>query len=469
MAGIVSYGAYIPFNRLERRHIREIHGNPVPKGEKAVANYDEDSLTMAVAAARDCASGFDTKQLNRVYFATTTPPHLEKQAAATIAGTLDMNSQALTLDVTDSLRSGSSAIIAGLDAAKNGELVMVAVSDCRLGAAGGQFEALFGDGAAAFILGNRNVVAEIIGFQCITADFYDNWRSINDRFVRSWEERFCQTQGYNRFTVQAATTLMKRLQLKPSDFSRVVIYGLKADDAVKVARRMGFEPEQVQDSMIDRIGNTGAASAPMALVAALENSSAGDRILMVTYGDGSDAIAFEVTEEIANLPPRRGIKGHIDSKRTDMNYGKYLRWRELITMEPQRRPPLVRASLPDRYRNLKKILAFYGSRCLACGTPQFPAQRVCVHCQTMDQMEDYQFLGKSARLATYTLDYLAPSLDPPTVMAVVDYEGGGRFVCLMADAMVDDLAVGMEVEMSFRKLFEVEGIGTYFWKAVPKR
>ena len=137
-------------------------------------------------------------------------------------------------------------------------------------------------------------------------------------------------------------------------------------------------------------------------------------------------------------------------------------------MEPQRRPPLVRSSLPDRYRNLKKILGFYGSRCLACGTTVSCAA-VCINCQALDQMEGYKFLGKTARLATFTLDYLAPSLDPPTVMAVVDYEGGGRFVCLMTDCLVEQLAVNMEVEMSFRKLFEVEGIGTYFWKAVPKR
>ena len=75
MAGIISYGAYIPFNRLDRRLIREMYGNPVPKGEKAVANFDEDSLTMAVAAALDCTSGFRGDEIDRLYFATTTPPH----------------------------------------------------------------------------------------------------------------------------------------------------------------------------------------------------------------------------------------------------------------------------------------------------------------------------------------------------------------------------------------------------------
>lgn len=469
MAGIVAYGAYIPFNRLILKHLGEIHGTPALRGEKAVANFDEDSITMAVAAALDCASGLNAGAFDRIYFATTTPPHSEKQSAITIAGTLDMRRDARTLDITGSLRSGSSAMLTGLDAAEKGEKVMVAISDSRMGAAGGLYEMLLGDGAAAFLLGNEDVVAEVLGTHSVGVDFYDNWRGQGDQFVRSWEDRFSQTQGYSRFTVEAGQAVMQKTGLSPQDFSKVVVYGLKPGDPLPTATRMGFKPEQMQDNLIDRIGNTGAASAPMAMVAALEESRPGDKILFITYGEGSDAIVFQVTEAIAQLPYRRGIKGYINSKKSDMNYGKYLRWKQLLSMEPQRRPPMVRPSLPDRYRNLKKILGFYGSRCTACGTPQFPPHRVCVQCQSIDQMEEYRFLGRKARLATYTVDYLAPSPDPPTVMAVVDYEGGGRFVCLMTDCDVKNVSVGMDLEMSFRKLFEADGIGTYFWKAMPKR
>ncbi|MFZ5643239.1 MAG: hydroxymethylglutaryl-CoA synthase family protein [Bacillota bacterium] len=469
MAGIVAYGAYIPFNRLNLKHMGEIHGAPALRGEKAVANFDEDSLTMAVAAALDCASGLDAGAFDSIYFATTTPPHSEKQSATTIAGTLDMRRDARTLDITGSLRSGSSAMLAGLDAAEKGEKVMVAISDSRMGAPGGMYEMLLGDGAAAFLLGNEDVVAEVLGTHSVGVDFYDNWRGLGDQFVRSWEDRFSQTQGYSRFTVEAGQAAMQKIGLSPRDFSRVVVYGLKPGDPLKVAARMGFKPEQVQDSLIDRIGNTGAASAPMSLVAALEESRPGDNILFITYGEGSDAIVFQVTGAISKIPRRRGINGYINSKKSDINYGKYFRWKQLLSMEPQRRPPLVRPSLPDRYRNLKKILGFYGSRCTACGTPQFPPQRVCVQCQSINQMEEYRFLGRKARLATYTIDHLAPSQDPPTVLAVVDYEGGGRFVCLMTDCDANSVSVGMDLEMSFRKLFEADGINTYFWKAMPKR
>ncbi|MFZ5643246.1 MAG: OB-fold domain-containing protein [Bacillota bacterium] len=469
MAGIVAYGAYIPFNRMNRKLLRDMYGGGVPSGKKAVANYDEDSLTMAVAASLDCVAGLDTKKIDRLYFASTTPPYKEKQSAITIAGTLDMRKDIKTMDIANSLRSGSTAMIAALDAAKQGEDVLVAISDSRLGAANGQYEALLGDGAAAFLMGKENVIAEVLGTYSISVDFIDLWRSMEDRFVRSWEDRFCQDQGYNRFTVEAGKGLMEKLGLVPDDFAKLVVYGLKSKDSALIAKRLGFGAEKVQDNMIDVIGNTGVACAPMALVAALEEANPGEKILFITYGEGSDAIAFQVSDKIKDLPPRRAISGYINSLKDDMNYGTYLKWRELIAVEPQKRPPLVRPSLPDRYRNLDKILGFYGSKCTVCQTPQFPPQRVCVNCQSIDKMEEYRFLGRKAILTSYTVDYLAPSLDPPTVMAVVDYEGGGRFVCLMTDCVAEKVHVGMELEMSFRKLFQVEGLTSYYWKATPVR
>ena len=59
MTGIASYGAYIPYFRLSRAEIGKAWGGGGGKGERAVASYDEDSLTMAVAAARDCLKGID--------------------------------------------------------------------------------------------------------------------------------------------------------------------------------------------------------------------------------------------------------------------------------------------------------------------------------------------------------------------------------------------------------------------------
>jgi len=468
MVGITAYGAYIPYNRLDRQHLKAAFGGSVPKGEKAVANYDEDSLTMGAAAALDCIRQVDPKAIDVLYFATTTSPYREKQAATTIAGVLDMRRDVRVAEFTDSLRAGSAALLAGLDAARSGCQVVVAMSDCRLGAAAGPYENEFGDGAAAFLLGDNNVIAEFLGSHSVSVDFHDLWHSEEDRFVRSWEERFCITQGYNEFVAQAATGAMEKTGLAPKDFAKIAVYGLTPRYQTAIAKKLGFKPAQIQDSLFESVGNTGTASAPMMLAAALEDASPGDRILFVTYGEGSDALVFQVTDAIKDLPPRRGVRGHLNNKKVTMNYQKYLRWRELIVTEPAKRPVQKRSSLPDMYRNYKKNLGFYGVQCTSCGTPQFPPSRICIQCQAVDQMQDYRFYGKMARVATYTVDYLADSLDPPTVVAVVDFEGGGRMFCYLVDCDANTVEVGMEVEMSFRRLFVVDGIHTYFWKATPK-
>ena len=85
MAGIISYGAYIPRFRLSRTEIARAWGKAAARGEKAVASYDEDSITMAVAAALDCTKGFERNSISGVYFSSTTSPFLEKQSATIVA------------------------------------------------------------------------------------------------------------------------------------------------------------------------------------------------------------------------------------------------------------------------------------------------------------------------------------------------------------------------------------------------
>ena len=69
MAGITSYGAYVPLWRLSREAIMK-----GLRGEKAIRSFDEDSTTMAVAAAIDCLKGQDREAIDGLFFATTTSP-----------------------------------------------------------------------------------------------------------------------------------------------------------------------------------------------------------------------------------------------------------------------------------------------------------------------------------------------------------------------------------------------------------
>ncbi len=468
MTGITAFSAYVPFNRLDRKQIRQAYGKSVPSGEKAVANYDEDSLTMSVAAALECCRGVDPKTIDNVFFSTTTSPYAEKQCATTVVAAIDAGKNVRTADFTDTLRAGSAAMLSAIDAATNGKNTLVTVSDCRLGAADGPYENGFGDGAAAFIFGSSGVIAEFIDSYSVAVDFHDLWRASDDKYVRNWEDRFSITQAYNPHVTKAVNGVLAKTGFKPEDFAKIVNYGVTPRYQQDIALKLGFKPEQIQDSLYGVIGNTGAANAPMMLVAALEEAKPGDRILFVTYGEGSDALIFQVTDAIAKIAPRRGIKSYLNNKRATMNYEKYLRWRELITFEPAKRPAQTRSALPDYFRFYDKNYALYGCRCKECGTPQFPPTRVCVQCQAVDKMEEYKFYGKKAKVATFVFDFLALSADPPNIVVVLDFEGGGRIFTTLVDCDLDAVKVGMEVEMTYRKLFKVDGISTYFWKAVPK-
>lgn len=469
MIGITAYGAYVPYNRLERKKIKEQFGSSVPKGVKAVASYDEDSLTMGVSAALECTRGYNTSELDAVFFATTTSPFNEKQVATTVAAVLDARRNLRTADFGDSLRAGSAAMLSAIDVSKNGGKVLVSAADCRLGKAAGYHEAAFGDAAASFMFGTENVIARVVGTYSIAHDLPDVWRNDKDAFVMDWDEKYTVSAGYVPFIAEAAQGVLSETGLGPSDFTKLVVYSAKPRYQQQIAHKLGFAPEQIQPSYFDTIGNSGTAQAPLMLIGALEEANPGDKILFISYGEGADAIVFEVTEEIKNLVPRRGIKSYLENNKQTMSYGKYLRWKGLLEFESPRRPDPTRASISAYNRNYDKNYKLMGSKCTECETVHFPPQRVCTKCSSFNMFDDYKFLGRPAKLTTFTFDYLAYSLDPPMISAVVDFENGGRIVNNLVDVELDEVKVNMELEMSFRKVNDAEGIKTYFWKAVPKR
>ena len=67
------------------------------------------------------------------------------------------------------------------------------------------------------------------------------------------------------------------------------------------------------------------------------------------------------------------------------------------------------------------------------------------------------------------MDYVAPTPDLPLVISVVDFEGGGRMMCMMTDRDINQIKIDMPVEMTFRRLYSVEGIHNYYWKCMPLR
>ncbi|MBP1716004.1 MAG: hypothetical protein H6Q42_4207, partial [Deltaproteobacteria bacterium] len=306
MAGIVSYGAYIPRYRLKRMTIFQSMGwiNPttimLAQGEKAVANQDEDSLTIATAAALDCLGNLDRSAIQGAFLASTTMPYLERQNSGILAAALNLREDLRSADFAGALKSGTSALLSALEAvgSKSLDQVLVSASDCRLGRMGSPQEMIFGDGGAAFLVGNQDVIAEFKGAYSLTADFVDHLRGSKTSFDRQWEDRWIRDSGFGTFIPKAISGLLKKSRLQITDFSKVIFQCHYDAERKSLAKALRMDPVRIQEPLHGTVGETGTAHSLLMFVKALEDARAGDRILLVSFGSGCDALHFEVTDQI---------------------------------------------------------------------------------------------------------------------------------------------------------------------------
>jgi len=322
-------------------------------------------------------------------------------------------------------------------------------------------------------LGSGGVIASLEGWYSTSYDFPDYRRSEDDKFVRSAEERFIREEGYAKFIPETISGLLQKYGLEAKELAKVAYPCLNLREHAAIGKRLGFQPGQIQEPLFTAIGESGAASPLMLLVAMLEEAKPGDNILLVSYGNGAEALLFKATEAIKKVRDRGRLKKHLAVKRELTSYEKYLAFRGIIPVEVGVGGEVAPTQLPLTWRERKVILALYGSKCKRCGTPQYPPQRICVNpdCGAVDEMEDYRFSDKRGVIFSYTADHVASSIDPPLLYGMIDFEGGGRFVFEFTDCERDLLKVGMPVEMSLRRKYldEPRGIHGYFWKAIPLR
>lgn len=472
MSGIISYGAYVPIFRLSRDIVAKAWGRGSLGGERSVANNDEDTATMAVAAGFDCLKGMDRKEIDGVFFASTTSPYKEKQSSSLIATVLDLDMEITTVDYANSLRAGTSAMMMAHHSVRSGSArkILVAAADSRLAYPRSDFEQSFGDGAAALLFGDSRPIAAVEAVHSMTNEMMDVWRNPEDTFVRSWEGRWILGEGYSATVEKVVTRILEKESLRPQDIQKAVIPAPDARTHRNIIRRLGFRPGQAQDPLIATVGYCGAAQPLMMLVAALEEASPGDRILVAAYGDGADVFIFQVTEEIKQLEERKGIKGHINVRLDLPSYERYLSYRGLVETVPGE-PFRLLPSATAYWRDIDPILRCYGSKCLECGTLTYPLQRVCYKCRSKDNYEKVRLSDKTGKVFTFTLDTLAGrSDDPLVVQTVVEMdEGSARIYCMMTDCIPSEVRVGLPVELTFRRIYEGGGFHNYFWKCRPIR
>ena len=468
MPGIIAYGAYLPYNRLKREAIGAALGAPGGSGTRTVASYDEDATTMGAEAARAALASLPGPvEIGSLVLATTSPAYLDKTNATAIHAALGLDAAVSTADALGAVRSGVGALRSALH---SDETSLVVLSDVRTGLPGSADERDGGDGAVALVVGpDEGSIATFLGGASATTEVLERWRVPGEDSSRVWEERFGE-HAYVPLAEQAFNDALKKTGVVAGEIDHLVLTGTHARTLRSVARATGARPEAFVDDLSKTVGNTGAAHPGLLLASALERAKPGETIALLVVADGAEVLLFRATDAIATYQAASTIASLVAEGNDTIDYPKYLTWRGLLRREPPRRPDPLSPEAPPSFRYEGWKYAFCGSKCDDCGTVHLPPQEVCASCSAVRRMSPVPMADVRATIATYTIDRLAFSQNPPSVFAVIDFEGGGRFRCEMTDVDPDAVAIGDKVEMTFRRIFQASnGVVNYFWKARPTR
>lgn len=475
--GILAFGAYIPRRRLQRAAIHAANNWFAPglaglaKGERAVANWDEDAITMAVEAARDCLTGADRTSVRGVTLASTTLPFADRLNAGVVKEALNLPDETAASDATGSLRAGTSALIQALEGSRTR---LVAAADLRKARAASEGELTYGDAAAAVLVGQGDVIARVLRVHSSTVDFVDHFRQSDQAHDYGWETRWIRDEGYTKLLGGAIAAALKGAGLAGDAVRHAVIPITAKGVAEGLAKKAGIAAEAVIDPLSSTVGDSGAAHPLLLFCAALERAQPGDHILVAGFGQGADVLILEATDVLPRLAVRNGVAGNLADRHEDTNYMRFLFHRGVLDMERGMRAEMDQKQPGTTlYRNRKAVLGLVGGRDVKTGTVQFPKSAIGVNPndRSAGPMEDYPLAEKRARIVTYTADSLTYSPDPPTWYGTIDFDGGGRMVAEFAEVTPDEIEVGAEMRMVFRIKAEDETrhFTKYFWKAVPVR
>jgi 3-hydroxy-3-methylglutaryl CoA synthase len=476
MVGIAAFGAYVPRQRLQRSSVVAALGwfspglKALGKGERSFAGWDEDAVTMAVEAGRDCLDHRDRAGISSVVLASTTFPFADRQNAGIVKEALNLGDEVATLDLGGSQRAGLSALIQSVRSAVVGPVLCVA-SEARRARPGSEAELTNGDAAAAILLDSGDGIARYLADHSVSADFVDHFREADRAFDYTWEPRWVREEGYGKLAPRAVIGILEKVGLQGSDIAHFILPATMRGVTESVAKVCGIPLSAVCDGLGPALGEAGAAHSLVMLAHVLERAAPGERILVAAFGSGCEAILFERTDAPAPKP-RLGVSGWLARRKPEPNYVKFLTLSGNLEIERGMRAELdQKQPLSALWRERKTVLGLVGGRCTKTGTIQFPKTRIGVNQndRSIDTQEDYPLAECPARILTHTADSLTYSPDPPLYYGMIEFEEGGRMSAELCDVEPEDVEVGRPMRMMFRikSIDGARGFRRYFWKAAP--
>ncbi len=479
MKGITGFGAYIPKARLQRQSMVEANGwfdaglNSLGQGERSMCNWDEDTITMAVEAGKDCLTSLNNANIDTLYLASTTLPFLDRQNSVIVREAINLNPFIKTMDISASQRAATSALLALLDGTNDNCSLLIA-SEHRRTKAGSRAEMLWGDGAASVVVGTSDVIAEYLGGLSIAVDFIDHYRGEDSDFDYDWEERWVRDEGFMKIVPEMVNRLLERCELQAADVRYFVFPTDQSRTPLAVAKKIGINPDALLEGVIPTRGVAGVAEPILQLCAALEQAKAGEIIVVAGFGQGCDVLAFKATEKISSVSPACGYRGALKRRLSETNYNKFLSFNDLLQRDIGKRGEADKQTYLSGFNRRRDLLnGFIGGKCRECGTLQIPRENYCVNpdCQKLDSQDDHPFSNATGTVMSWTADELTFDWNPPAYFGMVQFEGGGKLMMDFTEVEKGAMDSGAKVSVHFRiKGFDTQrGFVKYFWKAVLER
>ncbi|MCG6914780.1 hydroxymethylglutaryl-CoA synthase [bacterium BMS3Abin03] len=346
MSGIIGYGSYLPRYRIKVENIAKEWGadpEAIKRGlqlyEKTVPGLDEDTITISVAAANNALkrAEIDPKEIGAVYIGSESHPYAVKPSGTILIDALGIGPDVHVASYEFACKAGTEAMFVANSLVKSGEVkyALAIGADTSQGAPGDALEYSASAGGSAFIMGNENVVAEILFTNSFTSDTPDFWRREHEFYPRH-AGRFTGEPAYFKHVVGAGKLLLEKSGMKPEDFKYAIFHMPNGKFPQAAGKKLGFTKEQLETGwIVPWMGNTYSGSSPTGLSAVLDVANPGDLIFMVSFGSGagSDGFVFKVTDRIKEVQDKAPkLREMLDENKIYLDYGEYAKFREKIIL-----------------------------------------------------------------------------------------------------------------------------------------
>jgi 3-hydroxy-3-methylglutaryl CoA synthase len=424
---------------------------------------------MAVEAARDCLGSATRINVSALQLASTTLPYADLQNAVIVSCALRLDKNVACTDHCGSTRVGLAALREACTSKYEGDGLVIA-ADKRVAKPRSPQELQFGSASGALFIGHGpDLLARYLGSESVSVPFVDHFRQSGCKFDYYWEERWIRDEGIAKIVPGAVTSLLARLNIRADRVSHFGLSGAPPGCDRLIAKTLSIAPERVLLDLYAQIGDTGAAHAFLLLIQALERARAGDIVVTAAFSQGCEAMAFEVLRS-PKPAEHRGLAGSLARRIEEPSYLKLLSFDGHIGLDwGMRAEADQKTALTELYRSADQILGFIGGRCSQCETVQFPRMPTCVNCGSLNSQRPYPLAEESARIATYTADWLQFTPAPPLYVGLVQFDVGARVPMEITDVGRKELEVGMQLKPCFRikEHDRLRGYDRYFWKAMP--